>query len=357
MRSFACYLIALTAKLTTFFLILGLMMISTFAIASDPFTPQAYKYKEKHGAVELRVLGQGAQRVYLFVPAQPNKIKTVPIVLFYHGWQMMNPMNFGGLIDHLVRTGHVVIYPVFQDSEKTPPAQIIVNAAISQRLALDTLQQEFNLIPQAGQTLYLGFSIGAAIAINTAIDAQKYALPAADAMILLAPGDIQHLDQGVEQPSFYERINKLPQSLPIVLMTGNNDTVGLPTGRMLAKRLCHIPRQHRIFYVLPSSSQGFRKINAGHGSPGAPDSRYNFTLQQQNFPHILPGKSQYEASASLNQLDFYGYWKMIDGLLEGLKAASFPSYVFGNGTPDQLSLGYWEDGSPLQPMRIENYCR
>lgn len=326
------------------------------SVSANPFSSQAYKAKETHGAVKLRVLGDGAQRVYLFIPDNPSPQDTAPVVLFHHGWQMMNPMNFGALIDHLVRTGHVVIYPVFQESVDTPLTHIMDNSVSANRWALDVLKEEYGLSPAKGQTLYFGFSIGAAVSVNLAIDAEKYQLPPANAMVLFSPGDAGHIPQGLGLPSFYQRLEQLPHALPIVIMTGEDDDIGLPTARMLAKRLCHIPREHRILYVLPTSSHGQRKINAGHGSPGAPDSRYNFPVDRKQFPKVLQGLHQYERSASLNQLDFFGYWKMMDGVVLGLKTGEFPAWVFGFGDPEQLSLGHWDDGTALLPMRIENYC-
>ena len=219
-------------------------MFSNATASTDHFSPQAYKAKETHGAVRLKVLGNGAQRVYLFIPDQPMPKINAPVVLFHHGWQMMNPMNFGALIDHLARSGHIVIYPVFQESAQTPPIHIIENALAANRRALDVLQEEFNLTPTEGQTLYFGFSIGAAISVNLASNAEKYNLPPADAMLLFAPGDVRHIEAAQEQqyPSFYSDLKSLPASLPIVIMTGEDDDVGLPTARMLARRLCHIPR-------------------------------------------------------------------------------------------------------------------
>ncbi|WP_126979293.1 alpha/beta hydrolase [Saezia sanguinis] len=320
------------------------------------FTPQAYKAREVHAAVEMRVVGDGAQRAYLFVPAQPRVEDAIPVVLFHHGWQGMNPMNFGALIDHLVRSGHAVIYPVYQDSEHTPPPLVTDNAGYANRQALNVLSQEFGLIPRPGQTLYYGFSVGSAISINLALNAEHYGLPPADAMMLVSPGDAYHADNGRWTQSIYGPVEMLPADLPVVIITGEDDDIGLPTARKLAARLCHIPREHRIMLVVPSSSYNGRKVMAGHGSPGAPDSRYNFSLQRYDFPRALQGLPEYEVSASLNQLDFYGYWKIADGLLDGLKSGSFAATVFGDGTDQQLSLGFWGDGMALNPMKIENPC-
>lgn len=345
-----------------------------FEMLASPaaFTPQAYKARETHAAVEVRFTGEGAKRAYLFVPSAPRPTpgSDISVVFFHHGWQGMNPMNFGSLIDHLTRTGHAVIYPVYQDNKHTPPALVTDNAGDADREALALLAAEFGLSPRAGQTLYYGFSIGAAISVNLALKPEAYGLPPADALILIAPGDAIHVDNRRWLDTIYGPVEHLPATLPIVLMTGAEDNIGLPTARKLAARLCHISREHRIFYVLPSSTHGGRKIAAGHGSPGAPDTRYNFSPKQTTIPRTLAGRPSFEPSASLNQLDYSGYWKIITGVLTGLAAAPtgsdttgrqprsrFPAYVFDQGSDLQLTLGTWEDGTPLAPMHIEEPCR
>ena len=319
------------------------------------YSPQSYKAREIHQAVKLRVIGEKENRVFIFIPASPAPDNEVPVIFFHHGWQIMNPMNFGSLIDHLVRSGHVVIYPVFQDGERTSPLALTRNAGEANRAALNKLAEEFSLTPKQGQTLYYGFSIGAAIAVNLALAHQDYGLPAPDAMMLVAPGDAYHLQLGQSFPSIYNTLEYLPASLPIVIMTGEDDDIGLPTARALYARLKHIPREHRILYTIPTSRTETRQVTAGHGSPGAPDSRYNFPPDQQRFPTVLQGLPAYEKSASLNQLDFFGYWKIMDSLLDGLKNnGQFTDIVFGTGSPQQLNLGVWDNGTPLNPMTIEN---
>ena len=65
------------------------------------FGPQALQARQTHAAVDVLTVGDGADRVYVFVPAQPALHGNVPMVLLHHGWQGMNPLNFGALIDHL----------------------------------------------------------------------------------------------------------------------------------------------------------------------------------------------------------------------------------------------------------------
>ena len=97
------------------------------------FGPAALQQRQTHAAVDVMTLGDGAQRVYVFMPALPALHGKVPMVFLHHGWQGMNPLNFGGLIDHLARSGQVVIYPVYQESAETSPQVVTANAAQADR--------------------------------------------------------------------------------------------------------------------------------------------------------------------------------------------------------------------------------
>jgi len=321
------------------------------------FGPEALKQRQRHAAVDVMTLGEGDQRVYVFMPAQPALRGKAPIVFFHHGWQGMNPLNFGGLIDHLARSGQVVIYPVYQQSARTSPQLVTAAAADANRRALEALKARYELTPDPQRILYYGYSMGATIALNLALDPAAYHLPAPRALMLVAPGNAHHVVHGPEGRSIIGPVEQLPSRLPIALLTGEADTsIGLPTARLLAARLCGIRADRRVLMVLPSGEHDGRKVKAGHGSPGAPDSRYDFALTREDIPTRIPGRSGFEASASLNQLDFYGYWKVIDALTDSLEKGELPASVFGDGTPQQTYLGRWPDGTPYPPAQIENMC-
>jgi hypothetical protein len=141
-------------------------------------------------------------------------------------------------------------------------------------------------------------------------------------------------------------------------MAGEQDTqIGLPTARAVFARLCQIYPDRRVLMVLPGDSHDGVTVHAGHGSPGAPDPRYDFPLTDENFPVLLQGQPSFPVSLSLNQLDFYGYWKVIDALAGSLATGALPAAVFGHGDPAELYLGTWPDGTPFKPIRLENPCR
>jgi hypothetical protein len=58
----------------------------------------------------------------------------------------------------------------------------------------------------------------------------------------------------------------------------------------------------------------------------------------------------------MNQLDFFGYWKVLDALIDDAAPRKLPSVVFGGGAPEQLFLGAWPDGTLFKKIRLENPC-
>jgi dienelactone hydrolase len=320
------------------------------------FGPAVLKAREIHGAVLVLAQGEGAKRVYVFLPQAPAVSGPVPVVFFHHGWQGMNPLNYGALIDHLVREGNAVIYPVYQESAATSPQGIVETAALADRQGVEMLASR-RLTPERTRILYFGYSMGAAISLDLALGPRRYGLPAPDALLLLAPGDAPAVATGPAGRSIIGPVERLPKRLPIAIMTGEQDTqIGLPTGRALMARLCHAVPGRRVLMVLPGDSHDGVTVHAQHGSPGAPDPRYDFPLTDENFPMLLTGQAEYAPSPSLNQLDFYGYWKVADALLDGLATGRLPALVFGDGTKAQLYLGTWPDATPFKPMHLENFC-
>jgi hypothetical protein len=198
--------------------------------------------------------------------------------------------------------------------------------------------------------------MGAAIALDLALDPGRYGLPPARALVLAAPGDAHHVARGPAGASIVGPIERLPASLPVALMTGAADTsIGLPSARALAARLCGRAAEHRVLFVFPSDSHDGRVIKAGHGSPGAPDTRYDFPDSHGAVPERIGARAGFEPSASLNTLDFYGYWKVVDGVFDWVATGRYPEEVFGGGE-DARFLGLWPDGTPYSPARIEDPC-
>jgi hypothetical protein len=186
----------------------------------------------------------------------------------------------------------VVIYPVYQaEGEKTSPQKITANAAQGVRAAIDMLRQSHPQLIDEGKTLYWGFSMGASISTNFAVRHTELGIPAPRAVVLVAPGDAYHVVHGADSVPTVARLESVPPTLPVFLVSGAADTsIGVPTARAWAARLCHLPRSHRTLLMLPSHSDGGQQISSAHGSPGAPDSRFDFPDATANVPKRITGR-------------------------------------------------------------------
>ena len=89
--------------------------------------------------VKRQEFGRGARSYWLFEPAEPTP-ESAPVVVFHHGWLAVNPAAYGAWIEHLVRSGQVVIFPRYQADGFTRPADFLPNALAAVRDALDVLE-------------------------------------------------------------------------------------------------------------------------------------------------------------------------------------------------------------------------
>jgi acetyl esterase/lipase len=329
-----------------------------------------YAARQTHAAVEVMTLGEGMSRVYVFLPVQPGVQGKVPMVFFAHGWQAMDPKNYGALLDHLAREGEVVIYPVYQETDATSPQIVAAAAAEAERKALAALAAR-GIEPDPQRVVDFGYSMGVAISLRLTATAKAERLPMPQALVLAAPGDAYHVATGGNAKSIWptqeEMRRTFPKTMPIAIVTGEDDkAIGLPSGRKLAAELCDVTdADRRLLVVLPSDEHNGKKVNAGHASPGAPDSRYDFELKKpaSEIPKLIPGREGFEESASLNQLDFYGYWRVLDAVIDSLETAASgsatyvpPATVFRRGVAAQTFLGAWPDGTAFKPAHVEDPC-
>ena len=323
---------------------------------ADPYSPQAYKAAERHKAVRIVAVGAGAQRSYIFAPHEASA-KDLPLVIFLHGWQGTNPKNFGALIDHLVLRGSVVLYPVYQRDAEDDPQAITSRADKSLQAALEWLERERPGLVRQGKALYFGFSMGASMAVNLAARTAKGQLPQPYALLLSAPGDAHHVHRGAR--SMVERSPaQLPLSIPMILMTGSEDTtIGVPTAYAYWNAICSQRRRNKTLVLFPAGTSGTQVIRSMHGMPGAPDPRYDLPDIDAPLPDtVLVAQDAIASNPSLNVLDFHGHWKIITGAFDGLRDGHEPPQWLFVDSAQLRHLGAFSDGSPFPPSHLERTC-
>lgn len=330
--------------------LLAVAMPGRGQVPEDPAI-EAMRQRHRHGGVRVTAVGEGADRYYLFEPTDPVP-EEAPVVFFHHGWRGTNPLNFGVWIDHLVRQGVVVVYPVYQDPDRTPPREALQRALEADRAAFRRLSGPGHVRPDGGKVLSFGFSMGASISVGLAASAGRLGLPPVRGLLLLHPGDARHVAVGREARSILGGVRSVPRETWVVVLTGDEDRlVGDQTARDILGRLCHLPPDRRIWWRLRTGRQGHLQAVAGHGAPGAPDPRYDFGPDGNACPAVIPSGDWPARSRSLNLLDLYGYWRWGDALLDAVRSG-LPDMPVPGPWPDPASMGRWPDGSPFPAAEV-----
>src|SRR3954463_4986266 len=87
--------------------------------------------------ITKRLLGRGTASSFAFYAAGVAPEAGRPVAIFLHGWGVVNPQSYGAWIDHLARQGWLVLFPRFQEVNRTRPAdapgiaETLVKAALA----------------------------------------------------------------------------------------------------------------------------------------------------------------------------------------------------------------------------------
>src|SRR5208282_3547243 len=92
-------------------------------------------------------------------------------------------------INHIVRRGSIVIFPMYQKSELTSPALFTPNADTGVLRAIDTLHAHADYTqPMLNKLCIVGHSYGGVVTANMGEDYAAYGLPKPAAIMGAAPG-------------------------------------------------------------------------------------------------------------------------------------------------------------------------
>ena len=135
---------------------------------------------ERRGDLEYASGGVGPGRVTVVRPAGAEG--PLPLVLFLHGWGATDLRFYGPWIEHLAHAGNAVVFPRYQDSIAEPPPQVLGNALVGMRTALDGIDADPDSLIVAGH------SAGGALASDYAAIADSVGLPVPRAVLSVYPG-------------------------------------------------------------------------------------------------------------------------------------------------------------------------
>jgi acetyl esterase/lipase len=291
-----------------------------------------------HARISYEVYGEGALAYWLFAPADPTP-PSAPLVVFLHGWGGKSPAGFGAWIDHLVKRGNLVVFPVYQDAPRTSADTMLANAITAVKNAILRQQQSEVARPDLQRVAFVGHSFGGTLAMQMAAAAKREGLPVPHVLMPVAPGRSELAFQGLPQVD----LRKISPAVLLLVIVGEDDqNAGDTIGRVIYTSTPQIPLANKNFTLMRSDYHGTPPLVANHRSPGAANPAYCASVTRQGAPRDLP---------PVDAMDYYGYWKFFDGLTDAAFYGRNRVYALGD-TPQQRFMGAWSDGTPVREPRV-----
>lgn len=292
-----------------------------------------------HASFTTQSFGDGAERYFLYQPASPTP-SSAPVVIFLHGYSGVNARVYGGWIAHLLGRGYIVIYPQYQTTAAGAD-QYTTNAIVAITDAFSRLGADGNVAADTDKVAVVGHSLGGAIAMNYAALAASEGLPQPRAILLVNSADADVFVQSF--PSILEGdFGAIAADTLFLAIVGQVDLIaGADFALKAFNGLTQIPVENRQVIQYRSDDYADPPVVADHLAPLSLDERFDSGISL-----IGSSGSQSEADTA-DVVDYNGYWKNFDGLLDAAFLGINREYALG-GTDEQLSLGEWTDGTPIE---------
>jgi len=306
--------------------LVALMIGPGAASGAPPGTPDY-----PHASVRRMEIGDGPRSFWLFEPAGPMP-ESAPVVVFYHGWLAVNPGPYGAWIEHLVRSGNVVIYPRYHIDWSTRPADFLPNSLAAVRDALDALWTgRGHVRPDPERFALIGHSAGGNLAALTAAVAKARGLPEPKAVVCVMPGEVHPL----HGPS----LAKIPGKTLLVVVAAEDDfIVGDGRARQIFAEATSIPPACKQYVLYRTDRHGFPPLVANHAAATAAGASFDTGEG--------PLRAFQMSNARVDALDRFGLWRLADVTLE----AGFAGRTLDEATDRGAlfrDLGRWSDGTAV----------
>jgi pimeloyl-ACP methyl ester carboxylesterase len=278
---------------------------------------------------------QSEDGFYLFLPVDTGCIEQ-QIIVFVHGYGAINPMVYGKWIRHLVRAGHPVIYPRYQESIFSPASvQFVPNTVVGIHSAL--LELEKRGIGSSGGLGVIGHSYGAVISANLASSWKENQLPRINPVLLCQPGT------GPFSGGILEDYKGIPPSTALAIIINADDwTVGESFGRKIFAQSPQIPS--RILFRQTADSHLDESITASHYETYTIDTLFDTGMRNFTINRAMK-------VSKLDRVDTEGYWPLFDSMLKITADNTIEPGILNN-LENMRDLGTWLDGTRVKPMEV-----
>ena len=327
-----------------------------------------------HDELVGSLVGKGATACYIFEPAKP-RIAKAPLIVFNHGYLAVDPVAYGRWIEHMVRRGNIVVYPVYQEG-LTLSIALTPNAVAGVKAAIAELEKGDHTRPDLDRFAIVGHSAGGIISANMAATWKKDCLPQPRAVMCVQPG--------VSKLFPIADLKQIPKETLLIALFGDNDKITADAdARLIFEQTPQIPAKNKALIELTSDKHGWPDMNADHFAPNAVggkgiNPRGMTRIRMRAMFEGMKGKGENSGGISgsakepreeddktpagskqiddlialfTNGLDYYGTWKLFDGLTDAAFYGRNREYALGN-TRQQRFMGKWSDGVPVKELKV-----
>lgn len=289
-----------------------------------------YRFEE----VLMEDFAQKKDGYWLFSP-KDFKEEAKQVVVFLHGYGAYNPMIYGGWIEHIVKKGNLVIFPRYQKNVISPgPKKFTSLAAIGIRAGIEQLKSR-GVLSETHDLYIAAHSYGGVIASGLANNPQDFNLPSPKAMLLCSPGT------GPFKGGVLDSYEGIDPNMKIVTMVALHDHV---VGDKFAFHLYENSKQVKQFDLIRQLPDSFGDLflSAHHNECYAMLRDFDTGVRNVTAKRAL-------RVASTDAIDFNGYWKIFDALMDCSANNEYCDLATGGGEK-QLSLGAWKDEIMIRPL-------
>lgn len=277
-----------------------------------------------HNKVITNKYGFGSKGYYLFEPDEP-RLSIAPVIIFFHGFTAITPTPYEAWIEHIVKKGNIVIFPVYQRWIIDSTLLFTSNTIKAITDAIEELEAGDHVKPDLEKFATVGHSMGGVLAANVAALAKESGLPQVKAVMSVEPG--------VHPIPRLEDLSKIPEDTLLLSIVGDADSlVGKKDAKHIYKDTTQIPADNKDFVIMESDRNGIYSLTANHFAPVAVKNS------------LIPG-------FGVDALDYYCLWKLFDALTDAAFYGTNQEYALGN-TFQQRYMGEWSDGTPVKELTV-----
>ncbi|MFE1602499.1 poly(ethylene terephthalate) hydrolase family protein [Methylobacterium sp. ID0610] len=322
-------------------------------------------------SVVKRALGRAGAVTFAFYGNGAAPAAGRPVVVFLHAWGATNPQSYGSWIEHLAREGYLVLFPRFQEVNRTRPADASATAAALIKEALDGLAGDAEAKPDLARVALIGHLAGVPIAANIAAHAAETGLPVPKLVFGAMPGGIARDDKS--RGIALHDLGRIDPATLVITIIGDRDAraADIASRRLMRESTAVTPERKLLMRAL-SDDHGFPALSATLASPAGVNAAYDagaikLPPEPPKDPKQKPPPFKWSADMALtgeqttlvaqinaagtDSLDYLAYWKTFDMAAAAAFAGQDAASLKANSRFTDMER--WSDGWPVKRLAVE----